>query len=329
MSNVFNKNWTSDYIFHEDINCVPDHKRNVNLSKPQIIDKYDEGVISVSDLYIVYVIHVMTFANQYQIWEYIKWWGKHNNEIPLISSDNMENFGNRLEALCKNSFIRRYKFKNIEGKHRDYFYVTANGYNFLKRKLYFKGSYDEFLGAAPLQEVLKYLSNNEILIQILKKTNVEHGYHLESKPVFSSHVQFFDKLVRENITTYGFFIIRKEDSKHKILLEPFRPTFDKNHYSKSHMDAVQEGRFAFIKRYVADYIKVNNDPSGLSIIYVAENMEAAKQLATTIATFDNYMRNMIYISVDKTIETAGLTDTFLQLREKNGKPILSAATLEV
>jgi len=329
MANIFTKNWISDYILHDKIDHRPDHTRNSNLSKLQVIDKYDEGVITMSDLYIVYAIHMMTFANMYQIMEYCKWWGTYNKDIPLFSGTDKEAFGNRLEALTKNSFIRRYKFNNLEDKARDYFYVTPNGYNFLRRKLYYNGAYDEFLGAAPLQEVLKYLANNEIMIQILKKSSVEQGYHIESKPIFVSHMQFFDKATRSNITTYGFFNIRKTDEKLKILLEPFRPTFDTGHYSKGHMDALQEGRFEFIRRYIDEYIKKNNGPFGLKVIFVAESMDAAKKLAPLIASSDSYLHSMMYITVDKIVEMHGLESTFLQLKTTDAKVGLIPVSLDL
>jgi len=329
MASLFETNWVSDYILHDQINYTPDRTLNKTLSKLQVIDKYDEGVVTISDMYILYIVHVMTFANAYQVWEYVKWWGKHNNEIPLISSDNFENFKNRLEELCKNSFLKRHKFKNVENKSRDYFYVTVHGYNFLKKKLYYTGPYDEYLGAIPLQEVLKYLANNEILIEILKKTTVEHGYHLESKPVFVSHIQFFDKAARENVTTFGFFNIRKPEGKIKILLEPYRPTFDKHQYQQNQMVAIQENRFAFIKRYFDEYVKKNNTPNGLNIVFVAESLEAAKKLAGIIATFDPYLRGIIYITVDKLVKQHGLDKTFLKVIDRDGKINLSPVLLEV
>lgn len=329
MANLFETNWISDYILHDGINFIPDKANNKTLSKLQVIDKYDEGVVTISDMYIVYSIHVMTFANTYQIWDYIKWWGKHNNEIPLISSDNFENFKNRLDELCKNSFIKRHKFKNVENKVRDYYYVTVHGINFLKKKLYYNGPYDEYLGSVPQQEILKYLANNDILLKILSKSYVEHGYHLESKPIYVSHAQFFDKAARANITTFGFLNIRKPDEKVKILLEPFRPTFDKNQYQANHMKALQEKRFTFVKSYFDEYVKQNNTPNGLHIIYVAESLEAAKELAGTVANFDPYLRNIIYITVDKLVAMYGLTNTFLKVVENNGKVSLSPTELSV
>lgn len=329
MANLFETNWISEYILHEGINFIPDKANNKTLSKLQVIDRFDEGVITISDMYIVYVIHVMSFASKYQIWEYIKWWGKHNNEIPLISSDNFANFENRLDELCKNSFIKRHKYKNVENKVRDYYYVTGHGINFLKKKLYYNGQYDEYIGAVQPQDVLKYLANNDILLKILDNSFVEHGYHLESKPLFVSHAQFFDKASRSNITTYGFINIRKPEEKVKILLEPYRPTFDNIQYQASHMEALQEQRFIFIKNYFSEYVKKNNTPNGLHIVFVAESLTAAKDLAGKIANFDPYLRNIIYITVDKLVKQHGLTNTFLKVIDKNGKIVLSPADLKI
>lgn len=329
MASIFEKEWISDYKYHDEINFRPDNTNNKTLSKIQVIDAYDNGDITMSDLYIVYVVHVMTFANTYQIIEYLKWWNKYNKQIPINPGEDSESFDNRVKALTKNSILRRYKFKNAEGKQRDYYYVTAHGYNFLRRKLYYNGSYDEYLGAAPLQEVLKYLANNEILIRILQKAHVEAGYHLESKPLYASHVQFFDKATRSNVTTYGFMNIRKEDSKLKFLFEPYRPTYDANNYASGQMQELYTQRMEFIKRYIDEYIRANAGTAGLHVLFVAESIQALKEVAAVVVKFNDYYRNCIYFTCDKLIAEHGIRNSIIQLKPKDDKYTLGTVQLEL
>ncbi len=329
MKNVFKTDWVSDYIWHDNINWRPDHTRNRTLSKMGVIDAFDDGVVTYSDLYIVLAIHAMTYANLYQITEYTRWWKNHNKDLPLNPADDMEAFKSRIETLVKNSFLRRFKFTNNEGKDRDYYYVTPNGYNFIKRKLYFKGSYDEYLGAAPVQEVMKYLANNEILIKVLHDVSVEEGYHIESKPIYSSHIQFFDKVSRSNITTYGFLNIPFGEHKMKILIEPYRPSYDKNVYASGQMKKHQEERFAFLERYINQFNAQNVGEGSLKVIFVAEDIASAKKLGNKLTDFESYVRGNMLITVDKTVEKHGLEDTFIVVKEKDNKFSLGIDSLVI
>ncbi|MBI9013824.1 MAG: hypothetical protein JEZ08_16440 [Clostridiales bacterium] len=331
MANVFNRDWVSDYIFHDSLNWRPDNVRNKTLTKMQVIDAFDDGIITYSDLYILYAVNVMTYANLYQLMKYTKWWKTYNKEIPLNSADDEEAFKGRVETLVKTSLLKRFKFVNGDGQHRDCYYVTPNGYNFIKRKLYFKGSYDEFLGAAPVQEILKYLSNNELLLKIIENVSVEEGYHMESKPLYTSHIQFYDRTLRDTIVTYGFLNIRYADKKAKILIEPYRPTYDVNVFAKGQMEENQKMRFDFLERYIRDFNQKNAGTGSLKVVFTSENLKAAKELAKKIMRYDEYTRKNMYITIDKTIQEKGLDNTFFKVvqKEVGSKPVLTLASLEI
>ena len=328
---AFSTNVVSDYIWHEKLNWRADHVRNTTLSKMKVIDAFDDGIVTYSDLYIVYVIHVMTYANLYQIAEYTKWWKTQCKDLPLNPADDMEAFKSRIENLVKNSFLRRYKFVNNEGKDRDYYFVTPNGYNFIKKKLYFKEKYDEYLGAAPVQEVLKYLANNELLVKILNNVSMEQGYHMESKSFYSSHVQYYDKSKRKNIITYGFLNIPIGDRKVKILIEPYRPTFDVNVFAKGQMDQIQNDRFDFLNKYIDEFDTKNIGNGSLKVIFVAEDVHSARKLAAYISTLESYIRANMMVTVDKVVQQHGLSKTFLKLIDKpeDNKTGLGLTSLDI
>ncbi len=332
MASIFEKNWISDYKLHEDINWHPDINRNTVGSTIQVIDDLDHGKLTLSDIYTLFAVHTMTFANLYHISEYMKWWSNFNKELPIQNTtgeEALDAFNGRLEALTKASLIRRYLFTPAEGKARVYYYVTGNGYYAIKNAIGLKGPYNQNLGLLPVQEVMKYLAINEVFIKLLSKTKVEQGYHVMSKKIYASHISFFDKATRENIMTYGFANIRKSDSKKKILFEPYRPTYDKNGYCEGHMKTNQEERFEFIERYVKAYIRDNAGIHGLQIAFICEDMDAVKKLANRVKLYPTHIRECIVMSVDKIIEKHGLKNTFLKINDKDGKLMLSSASLDI
>lgn len=266
----------SKFALHDSINQRAD-KKNKALDKLAIFDKFDYGIVNNNDLYIVYAIHVLTFSTTYQTIEYLKWW-KEKYELQI--SDSSESIIERLGELQQSSMVRRYRFKLKDGQNMDYFYVTPAGYNFLKKRLYFDGPYDEYLGAVHFDDVLKQLSVNDVALKNLNHLELD-DYHILKKPVFSSHVQKFFKTSekKKNIHLYGFF------QKESIIIEPFSVS-----EKTSFLFEVEKERMIFFKKYLAEN-------SSLKVVFLLDEIDSIKRIAAYLKQMPNEHPN-IYVATE-------------------------------
>ena len=325
MKNILTEEWESEYSFHVDLQHISDLTQNVVLNKLEVLDWYDRGHISVSDLYIVYAVSMLTFANTYQIIDYITLWKEHNKDIPIPSTMDKDSIVSRLKTLCGGSFLRRHKFTNINGEPRDYFYTTPHGNNFLKKLLYFKGNYDEYLGAIHIQEVLKYLSINQISLKVIESIAAKYPIEVSSKPFFTTHSLYFDKATRSTVEIYGFFNLK--DRNKRILLEPFRMKYDELCYSKNQMVTLAEERFEFLKRYISDFVRDNSGSESLNVVFVCENLASIKILAKQISKWDEYFYSYVSFTTDKLIRDKGLENSSFKVKLDDGKVKLVIGSL--
>lgn len=250
------------FVIHEKLNWRA--PKNSSKSKLEVMDLFDSGYISLSDLYILYAIHVFTFATTSQVLRYIKAW--KNVDKTLLVPDELEGLTSRLDALNKASMLRRSKFNDKYAKTMDSLSVTSHGYNFMKKKLYFGGNYDEYLGASPAQEQLKYLALNEV---VLRHLELPEGYNMGTDPVYYSHEYYFLKAKKKNITTYGYMKTKK------ILFEPYLTSCE-NGYSDDHMRSVEEERMYFIRFYLEESLR---KMSSNRICFICDSIEGVKDLS--------------------------------------------------
>lgn len=294
------------FIYHNMCDKAVSSKSK-NLSISEVIDSYDRGKFTDSDLQIANIVASHVFSNEGMIGNAIKQYNKLSTGDGITLMEDVElNLKGRLTELVKSDILKKYNYVSLDAKSgkpfkHSYYLNTAHGYNFLKRLMNFDDNYDQYLAIRPIEEVFKYLGTVSVT-QSLQKMTGFIKYKID-KPVI-----FKDKHIKSNI--FGIVDIAKKNRTHRVVLEPLRLKFNKNRITADDWSKEIDFRFLILRNYTRAIISKYD----YSIVIICEDLEGIKKACElTLKNMPEYLGN-IFFTTDAAVNRYGAENSMLELK---------------
>lgn len=292
----------SFFIYHPDLNqtavdnlAYEDPSKTIKtLSKLDVQYLYDTKYFSLSDLHIAKVVAKHVFVTQSMVKRYIDYCYKMTSAkeyMPVIN--DVDALKLRLQILAKAGILTRYAFDTYHYEYEDkllkmsYYLVSPHGYNYLRRILDYKEPYDEYLAITPIEEVFKCLAVNSVCLSFLK---------IEAFRDYNLDFPFYIKEFKSKEKIYGVVDVVSDNINRKVIIEPFKLTYNKMRISEETFKLELNKRFKILKEYIG-YLQskgyTNND-----IIFVCEDFDGIKKAGKMANHYLPEYMETIYFTTD-------------------------------
>jgi len=302
----FLKDTQTPFLYHEDINkafC----KDNKNLTKEEVLVRYETNEFTISDLIIVQALAKIVFGTKEMILKVLENLSKEYPDKPILVDSKA--LKGRLSKLVKSAVMKRFTFHLQSDKRtHSYYCVSPHGYNYIKRIFRFKDKYDEYIAVTPIDEVMKCLAATSVAQEFTTKSSfidfqIGKNFYIKEKGLFT--------LYAEVETLVG------GEKKH-TLIEPLYFKYDKNRISEKELQESLIERMEVISTYFSKRMETNMP----TIFFVCENIGGIRRAMALGAEYLASYKNYIYYTTDAVVHNVGIEKSLMRIEEiDKGMPV--------
>lgn len=290
------------FKYHDEVVCNEKHFKMPD--KNDVMYSYNTNFFNISDLHIVYVIARLHFSTMEVIVSTTKYLSKTKQLSGKVTVD-ADFIKSRIGTLIKSGLVKRYKFFPYKNKVvgnkglSSYYLVTGHGYNFLKRILYYREPYDEYLAITPIEDVFKFLSANVV---------VAAAFNCIGFKGFYNNKRHFIKSTRDLLTTFSILDFEIEEEKYKLYVEPIKLSFNQQRISRENLKENIIMRLEFLKNIV-----MTGTNEKKYILFLAEDLEGLQYVSGFVKEYLFDYMEYIYLGTDASIYLNSFENSLIQL----------------
>lgn len=307
---------TTPFMYHNQMDLKQD-VINKSLGKAEVMLLYENNYFTVSDLLIAKIAAKYVYSSEIHIKKAIEHFhktAKDDDRVALISIDEYQRgIKSRLGQLCKADILKRYMYQAFkeygELRPQSYYFVSAHGYNYIKRIVNFKGNYDEYLAIRPIEEALSYLSVNTVISSF---------YEYDSFKGFENDVSFYSKDKQSKASIYSIVETEVNGLKYKIYLEPLKFNFNDNRISKNEWKENIIERLEILKEAV---LKDKDNNSIKYIMFICEDIKGVQIAVTYVREYLADIKGICLFTTDGVVFTSGLERSIVSIVDTQGENI--------